>query len=89
MNALDNYHIIFSTVAWKSLMSLTERLQDAIFDKIYTLELDPRPSGCKKLKGKEVCIAFASAIQRVIYTIEDEVLVVVVVKVIDRKEGTN
>lgn len=80
MNAPDTYRIIFSPLSWKRVMKLSERLQDSILDKIYTLEENPRPSGCKKLKSKD-------GLYRVVYSIEDDVLVVVVVKVIDRKEG--
>lgn len=87
MNAPPTYRIIFSPDSWKNLMKLPERLQDAILDEIYTLELNPRPSGCKKLKDKGRLYRVRTGNYRVIYDIQDTQLVVVVVKVIDRKEG--
>lgn len=68
-------------------MKLSERLQDSILDKIYTLEENPRPSGCKKLKDKGGLYRIRIGDYRVVYSIQDEVLVVVIVEVFDRKEG--
>ena len=70
-------------------MKFPEKLQDSILDKIYTLEENPRPSGCKKLKDKSGLYRVRIGDYRVIYSIEDDVLVVVVVKVVDRREGTD
>jgi len=68
-------------------MKLDDRTQDRILDKIYTLELDPRPSGCKKLKGDQRLYRVRVGDFRVLYDVFDDVLVVLVVQVIDRKEG--
>jgi len=87
MNAPDTYRIIFSPASWKNLMKFPERLQDSILDNIYTLEENSRPSGCKKLKGKDGLYRVRIGDYRVVYSIEDDVLIVVVVKVADRKEG--
>lgn len=81
------YRIEIEPPAWKMLMGFEERLRERIFDKIYTLEENPRPSGCKKLKDQRGLYRVRISDYRVIYSIEDDVLVVVVVKVVDRKEG--
>lgn len=68
-------------------MKLDDKTQDKISDKIYTLELEPRPSSCKKLKGEERLYRVRVGNFRVLYDVFDDVLVVLVVQVIDRKEG--
>lgn len=70
-------------------MAFEEKVRETIFDKIYELELNPRPSGCKKLKDKGGLYRVRVGNYRVIYDIQDNQLVVVVVKVLDRKEGYN
>ncbi len=87
MNDARDYRILFNPDAWKDLMKLPERVQDSVFDKIYFLELNPRPSGCKKLKGNSGYYRVRVGNFRVIYDIQDEKLIVVVAQVIDRKEG--
>lgn len=54
---------------------------------MFALENDPRPSGCKKLKGEDNMWRIRSGIYRIIYTIEDNVLLVQVVRVAHRKES--
>ena len=68
-------------------MAFEEKLRETIFDKIYELEFNPRPSGCKKLKDKGGLYRVRIGNFRVIYDIQDNQLIVVVVKVLDRKEG--
>ena len=67
-------------------MKIDEKLRERIFDAIYQLEHTPRPSGCKKLKGKTGFYRIRIGDYRVIYDVQDGLLVVVVVEVGDRKE---
>lgn len=87
MNPARAYRVIYGTSAWREIMALSEELQNKIFDKTYSLELDPRPSGCKKLKGNSGFYRVRVGNHRVIYDIQDAQLVVLVVQVIDRKVG--
>lgn len=48
------YKIIISKTAQKQLDKLSDNLADRLIDAIYTLAENPRPSGNKKLKGREV-----------------------------------
>jgi len=66
---------------------LSEEVQNKLFDKIYTLELNPRPSGCKKLKDKSGLYRVRIGDYRVIYDVQDDKLIVIIVEVFDRKEG--
>jgi mRNA interferase RelE/StbE len=55
-----------------------------IVARIESLTDDPRPDGCRKLSGSER-YRIRQGRYRIVYTIEDDVLVVYVVKVGDRK----
>ena len=50
-----------------------------------SLESNPRPLGCKKLKGREA-YRIRVGNYRIIYEIEDKILKVIVIDVSDRKE---
>ena len=51
-----------------------------------TLQYNPRPPGVKKLAGENDLYRIREGDYRIIYTIEDKELIVLVVKIGDRKE---
>lgn len=53
---------------------------------INTLSENPRPAGCKKLEGSLNEYRIRVGTYRVVYTIADDVLTVVVIKIAHRKE---
>lgn len=55
-----------------------------IIARIETLAEDPRPPGCKKLSGSER-YRIRQGPYRILYAIEDDELIVYVVKIADRK----
>ncbi len=79
------YAVEIEAVAWSAIMALPQRTQDRIFAAIEDLEADPRASGTRKLKGYESTYRVRVGDYRVLYKIEDNRLVVVVVKVAERK----
>ncbi|MBW3636377.1 MAG: type II toxin-antitoxin system RelE/ParE family toxin [Armatimonadetes bacterium] len=82
---MKTYRVQISPTAWRQLMKLDEKTQDAISDKIYALEQNPRPSGCKKLQGEERLYRVRIGNFRVVYDVFDDVLVVLVMALGDRK----
>jgi mRNA interferase RelE/StbE len=81
------YSIVVSRGAEKDL----ERLDKSVFRRIATaidgLALDPRPAGCKKLKGSnEPLWRIRVGDYRVVYSIGDEICVVDIRRVRHRKE---
>ena len=81
------YEIIITKVAEKQLKKLPNAEQSKIADKIQKLSSDPKPSGVKPLKGKLApYYRIRSGNYRIIYAVEDEKLVVLVVKIAHRKE---
>jgi len=79
------YKIILKRKAIKSLQSISEPYYSSIKVAVYNLADDPRPPGCKKLKGgKGYRIRVAS--YRVIYHIFDDELVVHIINIGHRKD---
>ncbi len=79
------YTIIIPNSVRKDL----DRLPNSAFRKVllllHQLEVNPRPSGCKKLKGRNAWRARAGD-YRIIYEIEDENVKIILVKIRHRKE---
>ena len=61
-------------------------LIERIFPKLEGLASEPRPAGCKKLKGGQREWRIRVGDYRVVYTIEDEKLLVSVTRIRHRSE---
>ena len=79
------YTVLILPSAQKQLDKLPKTTAARIEDKMLELELDPRPSGCKKLKGRD---AYRIRIgdYRDIYEIQDSRLMVTVITIGHRRE---
>lgn len=53
---------------------------------VQSLSEDPRPSGVRKLKGAERSYRIRSGDYRIVYEIQDDALIVVIVRVRHRKD---
>lgn len=80
------YAIIISPAAKRQLKKITEPHRARILRRIDRLRNDPRPHGVTKLSGKEDYFRVREGDYRIIYTIEDKELVVLIVTVGDRRE---
>ena len=80
------YRIEVTPRARKDLRTLAKKERRRITEQIDALKTDPRPTGCKKLKGREDFYRIRVGDYRVVYQIEDEVLLILIVRVGDRKE---
>ncbi len=80
------YQVLFDKPASKQLAKLPKKAYEKVKKSIEELAENPRPVGCLKLKGNGEAYRIRIGDFRVIYEIEDDVLVVVVVSVGDRKE---
>ena len=85
--ARKQYRLEFTPRADKDLRKLTKEDQERISPAIDKLSANPRPSGHKVLKGKKLtCYRIRVGPFRVVYCIEDEKVVVLVLRIGDRKE---
>ena len=56
-----------------------------VIERIRSLADDPRPPGCRKLSGRNL-YRIRQGRYRILYTVEDDLLVLLVVRVRDREE---
>jgi len=82
------YHVAISKSVQKRLDKLSDGVASRLITAIYTLADDPRPHGCKKLKGRDA-YRIRVGDYRVIYEIFDNTLIVSVIDVGDRKDIYN
>ncbi len=80
-----SYSVEILRSAQKHLSKITKQDQDRIISAIESLAHAPRPDGCKKLSGRPAWrIRIGS--YRVIYEIQDDKLIVMVVHIGHRRE---
>lgn len=82
---VNNYTVQLSKKAQKQLDKLTDDIAEPIFEAIGLLETEPRPVGCKKLKGRDG-YRIRIGNYRVIYEIFDKELLVDVIELGHRKD---
>jgi mRNA interferase RelE/StbE len=82
---MARFRVLLSKKAEKQLDKLSDNIAEPIFTAISQLEENPRPHGCKKLKGRD---GFRIRVgnYRVIYEIFDDKLVVLVVTLGHRRD---
>jgi mRNA interferase RelE/StbE len=82
---MPNYIVFLSNKAQKQLDKLPDNIAEPILGAIGALETEPRPLGCKKLKGREG-YRIRIGNYRVIYDIIDTELIVDVITLGHRKD---
>jgi mRNA interferase RelE/StbE len=71
--------------AVKEIEVLPQRDRRRIVGRIQGLSSDPRPPGCEKLSGQDK-YRVRQGVYRVVYSVDDEELSILVVKIGHRKE---
>jgi mRNA interferase RelE/StbE len=84
-NKKPEYSVLILPSAQKQMNKLPNAIATRIEDKLMELEEDPRPPGCKKLKGREAW-RIRIGDYRVIYEINDGRLIVTVITVGHRRD---
>jgi mRNA interferase RelE/StbE len=79
------YQIIIEKPARKEIQKINQADRVSIIQSIQELADEPRPNGCKKLKGREAW-RIRVGDYRVIYEIQDNVLIITVITVGHRRE---
>jgi len=78
---MSQYNVVVSKSAAKELSKLPATVNNRIIKAILKLSDDPRPQGSKKLKGGSENWRIRIGDYRVVYAIDDEVMIVDVRKV--------
>ena len=80
------YAILLDPPAERQLKALTESTQKRIVKRLKSLQHNPRLQGVKKLAGEDGLYRIREGSYRIIYKVQDKELIVLVVKIGDRKE---
>ena len=82
---MNKYNIRLVQSVAKKLSKLPSEIEDKIYTAIQSLSHNPRPSGCKKLKGHDG-YRIRVGDYRIIYQIKDNILTVLVLAIGHRKD---
>ena len=80
------YQIVFKPTALKSFKKLDKQTQKRIAKKIDLLHDIPLPLGVIKLKGSNNFYRLRVGVYRIIYTIKNSKLLILILKIGDRKD---
>lgn len=81
------YSIGFTPAAEHQIKTLPKPIQAQIVRRIETLHDNPRPDGVTKLKDADgLYYRIRQGNYRILYTVQDKKLTIIIVKVGDRKE---
>ena len=82
---MASYELAFKKSVAKDLRAFPKADVKRILQRIRALADDPRPPGCEKLSGEER-YRVRQGVYRIVYAIDDHVLIVLVVKVGHRRD---
>ncbi|HBP89783.1 MAG TPA: type II toxin-antitoxin system RelE/ParE family toxin [Nitrospirales bacterium] len=80
------YSILLAPPAERQLKAFSQAVQKRLVKRLKRLQANPRPQGVKKLVGGGDLYRVREGDYRIIYTIRDKALIVLVLKFGDRKE---
>jgi mRNA interferase RelE/StbE len=80
------YRVELTTKARRELAALPRDAQERIDARILALSEEPRPSGSKKLEGIDDLYRIRVGDYRIVYRVDDKVVVVLVVRIGHRRE---
>ena len=81
------YRIEWKPSAARAFRKLPRQVQNRIRPRVDGLATNPRPDGVKKLEGDEIAWRIRVGEFRVVYEIHDAVLIVMVLRVANRREA--
>lgn len=83
---MANYRVVFKQSVAKDLRSIPNKDVQRILERIDQLAYDPRPPSSEKLTGAEK-YRIRQGKYRILYTIEDDIVTVTIIKIGHRRDG--
>ena len=84
---MAEYELRITAAAARELDDLPRRKdRQAVVDRVLALAREPRPPGCVKLSGQAQLYRVRQGRYRIVYAIEDDRLMIIVIRIADRKE---
>ena len=84
---MADYSITFARSARKELESLDAFVVQRVFPRIESLAKEPRPKGCRKLRGEKNLWRIRAGAYRVIYAVYDDRQAVDIIAVRHRSDA--
>ena len=84
---MSRYEVFFKQSARKELEALEPASRHRVWAVVVALSSEPRPAGCKKLRGSKDLWRIRVGRYRVVYSIEDSVLEIEVIAVRHRSQA--
>jgi len=81
------YAVEFSPSAEREFRKLAREIQRSLRPRIDALANEPRPTGAKKLKGRDDLLRIRVGDYRIVYAVRDRIVVVLVVRIAHRREA--
>ena len=82
---MARYRVLIKSSAVKELEALPKKDRKLVAKRIESLGENPRPSGCQKLSGEEK-YRVRQGPYRILYLVQDEEIIVIVVKIGHRRD---
>ncbi|MBW2261350.1 MAG: type II toxin-antitoxin system RelE/ParE family toxin [Deltaproteobacteria bacterium] len=82
----ESYDVVVKRSAAKELRAIPPPHSGRILKAIKRLASEPRPPGCEKLSRRH-CYRIRVGAYRIVYTMQDDVLVIEIIKVAHRREA--
>ena len=79
------YQLKFRKKAEKDLEKLPKHIIKRIDKAILALSNNPRPSGCRKLEGRQDEWRIRVGDYRIVYSIQDDILIIEVIRIAHRQ----
>lgn len=83
---MDKYELRIPKSVLKQIERLPEKIKGRVIDKILSLAAFPRPGGFRKLSARENIYRVRIGDYRVVYEIDDDKKVVIILKCLHRSE---
>jgi mRNA interferase RelE/StbE len=83
---MSDYRLELSASAEKQFRKLQKSVQLRIVRVIRNLASDPRPRGARRLQGYDDVYRVRTGVYRIIYSIEDRRLLIIILKIGHRKD---
>ena len=83
---MARYAVEFRRSAEKDLRRLDPMAQRRVLRAAENLATNPRPDGCRKMQGSENAFRIRVGDYRIVYTVDDAVLIVAVERIRHRRE---
>lgn len=83
---MASYNVEVSRSAQKEIRKLPAKTRTQVVSKISGLRTNPRPKGSQKLRGSKSSYRIRQSDYRILYTITNATLIILVIKVAHRRE---